>query len=323
MHGARSRGQRLRLLAILPIERQGPWLDACLLCGDGRDLEIVQVASPQQAAAALRQQPADLLVFWQEGRRHAVLDAWRQLSQLTGHSGFVALGMQVEEGWNEPLLQAGAIACVDMDQTDPLSLVHALRNAAELESLRLQRQTWEQDRERRQRREAGEIDRALSSQRLLLERLDQFGTGPLPLAEEDVHAPRGLDIPSGESDPLANEEGQQYLTALQNFIFDESSAASAAVVHLAEQFALRSATSSSIMRLHLAAVTRVTAGGGSGSLRHCLAGADRFLMELLMRMVDCPAALGGHALGGHPLGGNHAPVERMRLHSPTSPLAAA
>ena len=311
MGGARSSGQQLQLLAILPIERQGPWLDACLLCGGGGDLQIMQVDSPHQAAAALRQDSFDLLVFWYEGGRRTVLEGWDQLSQLTDHEGFVALGMQVEEGWNGPLIAGGAIACLDMDQTDPLTLVHTLRNSAELERLRGESQVWELERQRRRERETREIDRALAGQRSLLERLDQFGSGPLAPSEEERQLETVQDVMPGDADPLASEEGQYYLAALQSFIFDENPGASSAVASLAEHFASLGSTSSAIMRVHLSAVTRVTAGGGAGSLRHCLSGADRFLMELLMRTVD-------QQMPSQPAGSPN-----VRLHSLTSPLAAA
>ena len=324
MFGACSSSQQLQLLAILPIERQGPWLDACLLCGGGRDLQITQVASAQDAAAALRHGIFDLLVFWQERRGKAVLETWDQLSQLTNHEGFVALGMQIEEGWNEPLIGAGAIACLDMDHIDPMTLVHALRTAVELERLRSESQSWEQERDRRRQREAREIDRALASQRSLLDRLDYFGAGPIASPEEDSHVANQPDLTSLQErgrlqnagtvggDLLATAEGQQYLAALQNFIFDENQTASSAVAALAEHFVCLGATSSSIMRVHLTAVTRVTAGGGPGSLRHCLSGADRFLMELLMRVIDQQGSSGGAAPNGN-----------VRLHSVASPLAAA
>ena len=70
--------------------------------------------------------------------------------------------------------------------------------------------------------------------------------------------------------------------------------------------------------------------GGTGSLRHCLAGADRFLMELLMRLVD-RQNVDGHtenrrererSTGDRP-GANDALARTGRVHSLTSPLAAA
>lgn len=286
MVGTRSGAPQLRLLAILPIERQGDWLRACFLCGGGRDLQVLQVATTHDAAAALRQQSYDLLVLWHEGLGEGLIERWHQLAQLGGDTGFVALGMHVCEGWQEPLFAAGAMACLDMDQTDPATLVHTLRTSAELERLRRASQVWEMERQRTREREARDIDRVLAGQRLLLERLDQFGGGPAGLSDEVTLAA----VPDSGGDeftePLGSELGQYYLHALQNFIFDETQSAAAAIAELAEHFIDCHATSSTIMRVHLAAVTQITSRGGTGSLRHCLAGADRFLMELLMRLVD-------------------------------------
>jgi hypothetical protein len=145
-------------------------------------------------------------------------------------------------------------------------------------------------------REARDIDRVLAGQRLLLDRLDQFGGAPAGLADAN-----GADaVPSSDSraasnaaaagqaslEPLSSEVGQRYLHALQNFIFDENQSAAAAIAELTECFVTCQATSSTIMRMHLAAVTQITSHAGTGSMRHCLSGADRFLMELLMRLVD-------------------------------------
>jgi hypothetical protein len=322
MSSARSRSQQLHMLAILPIERQGQWFDACLLCGGGRDIRITQVPSPHEAAAALRQVHYDLLIFWQEGEQSDNLEVWDQLSEITGHSGFVSLGMQVVEGWNEPLIDAGAIACLDMDQTEPVTLVNTLRMAGELERLRCESHAWEQDRLRKRERETREIDRALAAQRSLLERLDQFGSLPFVAAESSPHlAAEPAYVPlqaSGQavSDPLQNPTGQQYLAALQTFIFDENQTASTHIAALAEHYARTAATSSSIMRVHLAAVTHITTGAGAGSLRHCLAGADRFLMELLMRLVDQQGASTSESI-------ELSTATKLHAQGVASPLAAA
>jgi hypothetical protein len=313
MSGAPSSRLPLQLLAILPIQRQGEWLDACLMCGGGDDIEITQVSTPHDAAALLRQYSFDMLVFWIEGAAEPERAAWSQLAQLTGHDGFVALGMQVREGWHAPLFEAGALACLDMDATDPITLVHTLRSSGELLRLREASGEWAAERQRIQQREAREVDRLLEGQRSLLSRLDQLGGGPSTLSDEPLGA---MSSTAGEqrhsADSLASPLGQSYCLALQNFLFDESENAGATVAHLAELFMVAGASSSGIMRVHLAAVTQVTSRGGAGTLRHCLAGADRFLMELLMRMVDSQQPT--------PASASHAP---RRLHARVSPLAAA
>ena len=329
MSSARSRSQQLEMLAILPVVRQGQWLEACLLCGGGRDIRISQVTSPREAAAALRQHSFDLLVLWHEGQASDTLEGWEQLADIAGHTGFVALGMHVVEGWNEPLIDAGAIACLDMDQTEPVTLVNALRMAGELETLRSESQLWEQERHRKREREARELDRVLASQRSLLDRLDHLGSiafvgdetrtfgeqrscvQPACAVTAAMTAPRHPTV-----DPLQSAAGQQYLTALKSFIFEEGQAASKHIAVLAQHYASQSATSSTIMRVHLAAVTHLTADSGAGSLRHCLGGADRFLMELLMRMVDQQISQANSSVDA-------TAASDMRIHSATSPLAAA
>lgn len=303
----------LQLLAILPIQRQGEWLDACLVCGGGSQIEITQVSTPHDAAALLRQYSFDLLLFWIEGAGESVSDVWSQLVPLTGHEGFVALGMQAHEGWHAPLFAAGALVCLDMDTTDPLTLVHSLRGACELVQLREARREWAAERQRTQQREAREVDRLLEGQRSLLSRLDQMGGEPNTLPEE-TPTPTLASANDARrwADPLAERLGHEYTLALQNFLFDESLGTSDAVAQLAEHFASCSATSSCIMRIHLAAVTQVTARGGAGTLRHCMASADRFLMELLMRMVD-----------GRDVARSPAAQAHTRHHARVSPLAAA
>lgn len=355
MVGTRSSAGQLRLLAIMPIERQGDWLRACFLCGGGRDLQVLQVATTHDAAAALRQQSFDLLVLWHEGLGQGVIDGWHQLAQLGGDAGFVALGMHVCEGWQEPLFAAGALACLDMDQTDPVTLVHTLRTSAELERLRRESQVWEMDRARLREREARDIDRVLAGQRSLLERLDQFGGAPSGLSEDDAAAVTLSAVSSGAPSPsaapitahslptadlLAAELGAFYLQSLQSFIFDETQSSAEAIAELSERFIEQAATSSTIMRVHLSAVTQITSRGGTGSMRHCLAGADRFLMELLMRLVDrhtidrhtidpAAAAQGPHdrSQADRPGGQRHAASDAQgrkgRLHTASSPLAAA
>jgi hypothetical protein len=343
------------LLAIMPIERQGDWLRACFLCGGGRDLQVLQVATTHDAAAALRQQSFDLLVLWHEGLGQGVIERWHQLAQLGGDAGFVALGMHVSEGWQEPLFAAGALACLDMDQTDPVTLVHTLRTSAELERLRRESHIWETDRARLREREARDIDRVLAGQRSLLERLDQFGGAPSGLSEEDGAAAVSLnsgapgmlspgmtassarELPT--ADALAAELGAFYLQSLQSFIFEETQSSAEAIAELAQRFIEQHATSSTIMRVHLAAVTQITSKGGTGSMRHCLTGADRFLMELLMRLVDRHIldrhSVDRFAADGQPerthadrtAAQRHAAPDAQgrkgRLHTAPSPLAAA
>lgn len=279
-----SDSQQTEILAVLPIERQGAWLDACLLCGDGRDLLISQVTGPHEAAALLRQHPYQLVVIWHEGRAANVVSWWQQLSELTGMQGFVVLGMHVQEGWHVPLHAAGALACLDMDQTDPSTLVHSLRVSAELVALRREKVVWQQEREVTRSREAREIDRLLEGQRQLLERLDQMGSGPLTLPEDCDLATNACAIPS-PIDELAARYGEYYFNALRNYIFDEKQSLPALAV-LAQHFSQFGIASSNIMRVHLSAVTRLTSGSRIGSAKHCLAGADRFLLELMMRLAD-------------------------------------
>lgn len=340
MVGTGSRAQQLRLLAIMPIERQGDWLRACFLCGGGRDVQVLQVATTHDAAAALRQHTFDLLVLWHEGLGEGLIERWHQLAQLGGDEGFVALGMHVDEGWQEPLFAAGALACLDMDQTDPVTLVHTLRTSAELERLRRESQVWEIERQRMQEREARDIDRVLAGQRSLLDRLDEMGGAPSGLIDEVglVELSSGMAGPGNPtlaSETLAAELSPYYLQTLQNFLFDETQSAAAAIAELAEDFIRYESTSSTIMRIHLAAVTQITSKGGTGSMRHCLAGADRFLMELLMRLVD-RRIVDRQAADGQdrdPVEGDRSASDRPempdpagrkgRVHSARSPLAAA
>lgn len=308
--------QQIDVLALLPVERQGAWLDACLLCGDGQDLLISQVAGPHEAAAVLRQQQCDLVAIWHEGRGTDVVAWWQQLSELTGMDGFVVLGMHVQEGWHIPLHAAGAIACLDMDQTDPLTLVNCLRVSAELVALRREKSEWHNERQVIKSREARDIDRLLEGQRKLLVRLDEMGAGPLTApenAEGNAELPQyRVDIRS-EADELAQRYGEYYFNTVRNYVFDEKQSLAALAV-LAQHFARFGLASSSIMRIHLAAVTRLTAGGRVGSAKHCLAGADRFLMELMMRLVD-----GALADGASP----NSVVAHSDAQAPLSPLAAA
>lgn len=323
MTGALSSRPPLQLLALLPVQRQGEWLEACLLCGGGADIEITQVASPHEAAAMLRQYSFDLLLFWMEGAGEPVRKAWAMLAPLTGHDGFVALGMQVPEGWHAPLFHAGALACLDMDATDPLTLVQTLRNCGELVHLREASREWAAEKNKIQQRETREVDRLLAGQRSLLNRLDELGGSPNTLAEESTTTVNSgsvssSGVSSGAADqrhrpePLSTPLGQQYSLALQGFLFDESQAAGASLVHLAELVMASGASSGSIMRIHLAAVTQMTSGAGAGTLRHCLTGADRFLTELLMRIID------GRQESRTPTAQSH-----VRVHARVSPLAAA
>ncbi len=57
----------LQLLVLLPIQRQGDWLDACLMYGGGHEIQLTQVATAQEMAEQLREYLFDLLLFWFEG----------------------------------------------------------------------------------------------------------------------------------------------------------------------------------------------------------------------------------------------------------------
>ncbi|MCC6508415.1 MAG: hypothetical protein IT423_04865 [Pirellulaceae bacterium] len=311
----------LQLLALLPLERQGDWLDACLLYGGGHEIEITQVSSTREMAAELRQFGFDLLVFWCEGAQGPSATTCAQLLELADHSGFLALGMHAVEAWQHAVFSAGAVACVDMDTADPVSLVHTVRTACELLALRHERHQWQTEKQRITERESRDVQRLLAGQRQLLCRLDELGgnpsissptyaagdysttdysvrdMGPAEFREEfetagqEQHAQSFRDprsqTPSGSADHLlATTMGHSYCAVLHNYLFDQSQVSSAAITLLAENFLANGADSSSIMRLHLAAVTRVTAHSGPGALKHCLSSADRFLMELLMRLVD-------------------------------------
>lgn len=297
----------LQLLVLLPIQRQGEWLDACLMYGGGHEIQLTQVATAQQMAGQLHEYIFDLLLFWYEGTQGPSLDVCRQLMELADHDGFAAIGMHAVEGWQPPLLGGGAIACLDMDLLDPFSLVHSLRNTCELLRLRQAQHQWQIDRKRQQERDARDVQRLLAGQRKLLGRLDHLGGGPSVSVQ-----PFDSDLPvhSQVEDLLARPIGQSYCTVLQNYLFDDTQVSSTALTLLAEHFLATGADSGQIMRLHVAAVSRVTASGGSNALRHCLASADRFLLELLMRLVD-----------------RQKPDSQVRTASPalasSSPLAAA
>ncbi len=268
---------------LLPIERQGDWLDACLVYGGGHEIQLTQVATAQQMAEQLREYLFDLLLFWHEGARGPSLATCHQLMELADHQGFAAIGMHAPEGWHHALLAGGAIACLDMDLLDPVSLVHALRSSCELVRLRQEQLQWQLDRKRQQERDALDVQRLLAGQRKLLGRLDHLGGGP----SVSIQPFDRQDAEQSQADQMVQSAiGQSYCMVLQNYLFDDSQVSSAAFTLLAEHFLASGVESSQIMRLHLAAVTRVTAHGGSHALRHCLASADRFLLELLMRIVD-------------------------------------
>lgn len=273
----------LQLLVLLPIQRQGDWLDACLMYGGGHEIQLTQVATAQQMAEQLHEYIFDLLLFWYEGTQGPSLATCRQLMEMADHPGFAAIGMHAEEGWQPPLLQGGAIACLDMDLLDPHSLVHALRNSCELVRLRHAQHQWQIARKREQERDARDVQRLLAGQRKLLGRLDQLGGGPsVSVQPFDPDA----SVHSQADELLARPIGQSYCTVLQSYLFDDSQVSGTALTLLAEHFLATGADSSQIMRLHVAAVSRVTSHGGGNALRHCLASADRFLLELLMRLVD-------------------------------------
>lgn len=273
----------LQLLMLLPIQRQGDWLDACLMYGGGHEIQLTQVASAQQMAEQLHEYIFDLVLFWYEGTDGPALPVCRQLMEMADHQGFAAIGMHAVEGWEQPLLHGGAIACLDMDWLDPVSLVHTLRNSCELIRLRHERHQWQIDRKRQQERDARDVQRLLAGQRKLLGRLDQLGGGP-SVSVQPFDSHQLVDI--GANDLLDRPIGQSYCTVLQNYLFDDTHISGTALTLLAEHFLATRVDSSQIMRLHVAAVSRVTAHGGSNALRHCLASADRFLLELLMRLVD-------------------------------------
>jgi len=288
MTGADTSSSQSHLLAILPVDRQGGWLDACLLCGGGRDLSITQVPSVRDAVSASRQQEFDLLLLWQESTTHQALSDWQQSDGLVSASGFVALGMHVCEGWHAPLFSAGALACCDMDHTDPLTLVHTLRSAIELAALRRERRQWQHQINRLHQREARELDRLLSAQKALLARLDHLGQDQ-PLAE--MPGPHQRSIGSSELETasrVVDEEtlAKSYRLALQSFLFDETQPSSWAVAHMAEACRACGMTGAALMRLHLESVETLTQGAGAGGLRHYLTGADRFIIEILLRIVD-------------------------------------
>lgn len=273
----------LQLLMLLPIERQGDWLDACLVYGGGHEIQLTQVATAQQMAEQLHEYIFDLLLFWHEGAQGPTLSTCRHLMEMADHQGFAAIGMHASEGWHHPLFSGGAIACLDMDLLDPVSLVHALRSSCELIRLRQDQLQWQMDRKRQQERDARDVQRLLAGQRKLLGRLDHLGGGPSVSAQ-----PFDSDVVDQQSiDQLLDRPiGQSYCMVLQNYLFDDSQVSTTALTLLAEHFLASGADSSQIMRLHVAAVSRVTSHGGSNALRHCLASADRFLLELLMRIVD-------------------------------------
>ncbi len=273
----------LHLLVLLPIERQGDWLDACLMYGGGHEIQLTQVTSARQMTEELREYVYDLLLFWYEGTQGASLPTCRQLSELADHDGFAAIGMHAVEGWHHQLLAGGAIACLDMDQLDPVSLVHSLRSSCELVRLRQERLQWQVDKHRQQERDARDVERLLAGQRKLLGRLDQLGGSP-SVAIQPFEAPTTHD---DQPDYLLEASiGHSYCTVLQNYLFDDAHVSGTALTLLAEHFLASGFDSSQIMRLHMAAVKRVTAHGGSHALRHCLTSADRFLLELLMRLCD-------------------------------------
>lgn len=273
----------LQLLVLLPIHRQGDWLDACLMYGGGDEIQLTQVATAQEMAEQLREYIFDLVMFWFEGAQGPSLPLCRQLMEMADHQGFAAIGMHAVEGWQHPLLAGGAIACMDMDIVDPTSLVHSLRSSCELIRLRQQQHEWLVDRKRQQERDARDVQRLLAGQRKLLGRLDQLGGGPsVSVQPFDSDA----SIQSQGDQLLTRPIGQSYCTVLQNYLFDDTQVSAMALTLLAEHFLATGADSSEIMRLHMAAVSKVTSHGGSNALRHCLASADRFLLELMMRLVD-------------------------------------
>ncbi len=274
----------LRVLALLPIERQGDWLDACLLYGGGHEFEFVQVASVQEAAGALRHDSCDLVIVWVEGTQAPSCDTCMQLLELANHTGLVAIGMHAPEGWQHAYIEMGAITCVDMDTADPMSLVHALRNACELTQLRLEEREWRTERARAQQRERRDVERLLVGQQQLLERLDGLGGEPGHSMHDERYGANDTIYPGGSSknDPLA----LHYRHCLQQYLFDENGHAQQEISEIVEQLAMLELGSSGIMRLHLNSVSEVTEHGGAGALRHCLASADRFLVEILMRLVD-------------------------------------
>jgi len=303
----------LQLLVLLPIQRQGDWLDACLMYGGGHEIQLTQVATPHEMAEQLHEYIFDLLLFWYEGAQGPSAAACRQLMEMADQQGYAALGMHAPEGWQHKLLQGGAIACLDMDLLDPVSLVHTLRNSCELVRLRQERTEWQVDRKRQQERDARDVQRLLAGQRKLLGRLDQLGGGP-SVSVQPFDADRPVDFATDEM--LSRPIGHSYCTVLQNYLFDDSQVSSTALSLLAEHFLASGLDSSQVMRLHLAAVSRVTSHGGSNALRHCLASADRFLLELLMRLVDRQRSETGLSSG-------HSPIHDERFGAAGSPLAAA
>ena len=153
----------LQLLVLLPVQRQGDWLDACLMVGGGHEIQLTQVATAHQMAEQLREYIFDLLLFWHEGTQGPALATCRQLAEMADHQGFAAIGMHAPEGWQHQLLRGGALACLDLDQLDPVSLVHALRGACELIRLRQDQLQWQLDRKRQQDRDALDVQRLLSA----------------------------------------------------------------------------------------------------------------------------------------------------------------
>ena len=303
----------LQLLVLLPIQRQGDWLDACLMYGGGHEIQLTQVATAQEMAEQLREYIFDLLLFWYEGAQGPSVASCRQLMEMADQQGFAAIGMHAPEGWQHKLLQGGAIACLDMDLLDPVSLVHTLRSSCELIRLRQERHQWQVDRKRQQERDARDVQRLLAGQRKLLGRLDQLGGGP-SVSVQPFDADRPVDFDTEEL--LGRPIGNSYCTVLQNYLFDDAHVSGTALSLLAEHFLASGVDSGQIMRLHVAAVSRVTAHGGSNALRHCLASADRFLLELLMRLVDRQRSETGLSSGD-------SPVDDRRFGTAASPLAAA
>ncbi len=96
-----------------------------------------------------------------------------------------------------------------------------------------------------------------------------------------------------ESEYDTNQLGDQHLLATRwaqamhgsaSYVFDESQVSTAAMNLLAEHF-LATACPARHNAAAPAAVTRDRTCG-QWALRHCLASSDRFLVELLMRLVD-------------------------------------
>lgn len=287
--------QQPALLAILPIQRQGPWLQACLLCGGGHDLRITQVGDLKDAAAVARKRHFDAALIWHEGSGHETLTLLEQTKHLRlFEGGCIVLGMKPHEGWHVPLFEAGAAVCLDLDQCDPITLVHQMRNTIELIKLRSERGRAEEEAARARRREVDQLDRLMSAQQSLLARLDALHTGEtasLGTTRQDSQR-TGARSARTEVEPPAVLQ-LEYIACLKQYTFDASTAASQSIRGLAVKCHSLGLTGRTLMRLHLGALEVTTHGAGSGSLRHILVQADRFLIELLLEHLELSSQTGG------------------------------